>query len=104
MYISLTPPSRIVRGPDVQTGLKINKNYSRKTLGENICELRECRDMEKTNRVGDDTLTDEVKVDLDVFGALILHQVSREVDYTHIVTLDKGGILQRLSQFLKELS
>jgi nucleoside-triphosphatase THEP1 len=56
------------------------------------------------NRANADTLIDEVKVDLDVFGALMVHQVSREVNCTHIVTVDKSGMLQRLSQFLKELS
>jgi hypothetical protein len=44
-----------------------------------------------------------VKVNLDMFGALMLHWISREIDGTHIVTVNQGSLLQGLSQFLKEL-
>jgi hypothetical protein len=53
--------------------------------------------MENMNRAGVDTLTDKMKVYLDVFGALMLHRVGQEVDCTHIITIDKCGMLQRLA-------
>lgn len=36
--------------------------------------------MEHTKRASSHAFPDEVEVDLDMFGALVLHRISREVD------------------------
>ena len=60
--------------------------------------------MENTNRASAHTFTNEMKVDLDMFGALMLHRVSREINCTDIVTVDNSGMLQGLPKFLKKLT
>jgi len=45
-----------------------------------------------------------VKVDLDVFGALMLHRIGGEIDSTHIVTVNECGTRRRVVELLKELT
>ena len=48
--------------------------------------------MKDTNKALGNLVTNEVYIHLDVFGALMLHRVIREVDCTNIVTINKGGL------------
>jgi nucleoside-triphosphatase THEP1 len=45
--------------------------------------------------------TDKVKINLDVFGALMLHRIYREIHCTDIVTINNSGALERNVQLLK---
>ena len=52
--------------------------------------------MEDAHNTGGYAFTNKVKVNLDMFGVLILHQVCREVDDTHIVAVNSHGTLERM--------
>ena len=45
-------------------------------------------------------MADEVEVNFHVLGALMLNRVGGGVDGTDIVTVEEGGKLQRVVQFL----
>jgi hypothetical protein len=47
--------------------------------------------MEDTHISNGDTLTDEVEVDLNMLGALMLDGVGGEVDCTDVVAVDQSG-------------
>jgi hypothetical protein len=63
--------------------------------------LRSCRDTENADIVDGDALADEVKVDLHVFRALMLHEIVGEVDRTDVVAVDDGGALEGVVELLK---
>jgi hypothetical protein len=56
--------------------------------------------VKNTNSPDGDPFPNEVKVDLHVLGALMLHGVGGEVDGAHIVTIDKASRGERLMQLL----
>jgi hypothetical protein len=60
--------------------------------------------VENTDDARRDTLLDEVKVNLDVFCPLVLDQVRREVDGTHVVAVDDCSTLKGLVEFLEKLA
>jgi hypothetical protein len=45
--------------------------------------------VKNTNILNDNTLTDEVKIDLNMLHVLVLNRVDREVDNADIVVVDK---------------
>jgi hypothetical protein len=52
--------------------------------------------VEDAHNTGGYAFTNKVMVNLDMFDALMLHQVGREVDNTHIVAVNSHGMLERL--------
>jgi hypothetical protein len=50
------------------------------------------------------TLADEVKVDLHVLRALVLHRISGEVYYADGVALDEVGTRERAMKLLEQLT
>jgi hypothetical protein len=72
-------------------------------FGEDVSELRCGQDVENANITGGDTLVDEVKVDLHVLRALMLHEVGGEVDCADIVAVDEGEALEGALEFLEKL-
>jgi hypothetical protein len=61
-------------------------------------------DAENPNVTGDDTLADEVQIDLHVLRVLMLHGVGGEVDYADVVAIDEGGVLEGTVELVEELS
>jgi hypothetical protein len=49
------------------------------------------------------SITDKVKVDLNVLGVLVLNRVCRHVDGANIVTKPHGGSMEWSMEFLQEL-
>jgi hypothetical protein len=47
--------------------------------------------MEDTNISNGNTLTDNVKIDLNMLGALVLNNIDGEVDGINIVAVDQSG-------------
>jgi len=94
---TLTPPrSRNVVRTNVQTGAKIHKDRRRKTLGEDIGELRRGGNVKYTDSPKSDPFPDEVKVDFHVLGTLMLNGVGGEVDGADVVAVDEAGRIQRV--------
>jgi hypothetical protein len=60
--------------------------------------------MKNSNVPKRDTVSNEVKVDLDVLGALVLNTVCGHVDGTDIVAKDNGRCGERSVKLLKELA
>jgi hypothetical protein len=58
-------------------------------LGVDVGELGGRRDVD-VNVFDGDALTDEVKIDLNMFGVLMLNGVGGEVDHADVV-VDQGG-------------
>jgi hypothetical protein len=50
--------------------------------------LRSRRDVEGTNVPDGNTLVDKVKINLNMFGALVLNEVGGEVDGADVIALD----------------
>jgi hypothetical protein len=48
--------------------------------------------VEDTNATDGNTLTDKVKINLNMFGALVLNGLGGEVDSTDVVVVDQSGM------------
>ena len=57
--------------------------------------------MKNSDGSGSDLVTDEVQINLDVLGALMLHRVSREINGTYVVTVNNSGSTKRGVKFFK---
>jgi hypothetical protein len=60
--------------------------------------------MKNTNVPKGNTISNEVKIDLDVFGSLVLNRVHGHVDRADIVAEDNCSTEQRTTKLLKELA
>jgi hypothetical protein len=74
---------------DVETRAKLREEWRRRTLGEDVGELRSRWDMQNANFPNGGLVTDEVEINLDMLHALTLNRVGRQVDNTDIVAIDK---------------
>jgi hypothetical protein len=81
------PAIKILATVDVETGPKLREHQGQ-PLGEDVGELRSCRDMEGTNVPDGNALTDKVKSNLNMLGALVLNGVGGEVDSADVVAVD----------------
>jgi nucleoside-triphosphatase THEP1 len=59
--------------------------------------------MKNANFTSGDTLVDEVKIDLHVLCALMLHKIGGHVDHADVITVDEGGALEGAVELLKKL-
>jgi hypothetical protein len=57
--------------------------------------------MEDTNSPGCDFVPDKMQVDLNMFHALMLNRIGREIDSTYVVTVYERGLLNGLVKFLE---
>jgi hypothetical protein len=60
---------------DVETRLKLREHRGGQPLGEDVCELGSRWDVEDTNVPDDNVLVDEVEINLNMLGALVLDGV-----------------------------
>jgi hypothetical protein len=88
---------------NVETGLKIWKHWSGQTLREDVHELGGHRYMQDADITDGNVFPDEVEVDLDMLGMLVLNGVGGEVDGVDIVTVDESALWQWSMDLLEEL-
>ena len=60
--------------------------------------------MQYSNSTGRNALTDEVKIDLNMFCPLMLHRIVGEIYNTNVVTIDQSGTARRVLKLEKQLS
>jgi hypothetical protein len=90
----------IVGATDVETGSKLREHREGIPFGEDVGELGGRRDMNISNG---DTPANEVKINLNMLGALMLDRVGGEVDRADVVAVDQGGSRQGVVQLQKQL-
>lgn len=88
---------------DVDTGAKLREHLGGKTIGEDVGKLRARRDVDP-DIPDDNTVTDDVEVDLNVLGALMLDRVDIEVDGADVVVVDQGALGEGAMEFLEKLA
>jgi hypothetical protein len=87
---------------NVETVSKLGKNTRLQPLGEDVSELRRGRNADNVNVIGGDTLADEVKVNLHVLRALMLHGIGQEVDRVDVIVVDESGALEGAVELLEK--
>ena len=75
-----------------------------KAFGEHIGILFASRDMKHTDLSKLNTFTDEVHIQLDVFGTFVMYRVGRHVDRRDIVAKYDGGLVCDAAELAQELS
>jgi hypothetical protein len=70
-------------------------------LHEDVRELRGHRDVQDTGIADGNASPDEVEVDLDILGALMLNVVGGEVDDANIVKVDESALRQQGMELLE---
>jgi hypothetical protein len=88
---STAPRSRNDAGRDVKTGTKVLEHTGRQPLGEDVGELRTRGNMKNASFSKGDSVTNEVKIYLDMLGALVLNRVGGHVHSTYVVAIYNGG-------------
>jgi hypothetical protein len=98
-YQALTGDSRMLRRDP-----KSNNNGDDRPFGEDVRELSKQRHMKDLNVPKRHMISNEVKIDLDVLGPLVLNQIHRHVDSADVVTDDKRGACKRSMKLLHKLA
>jgi hypothetical protein len=88
---------------DIETRPKLRGHRGRQLLSEDVGELGGCRDVEDANIFNGDMLADEVEVNFNMLGALMLDGFGGEVDRTDVVTVDQGVPQPGAVQLQKQL-
>jgi hypothetical protein len=101
---SNTPRSHNSTTADVETELKLIENRGGEALREDVDELRCRRNMEYANLTNDDSLSDKIKINLHMFGALMLNGVGGEVHGTDIVAVDESALRRRTLELMEQLA
>jgi hypothetical protein len=60
--------------------------------------------MEDADLTNDNLLSDKMKINLHMLGALILNRVGGEIHIADVVTVDKGALRQRGLELVEQLS
>jgi hypothetical protein len=87
--------------------LRLDRNSEHRgsqPLSEDVGELRSHRDMKYMNVPDSNALTDKVKIDLNIHGALVLNEVGGEIDDTNVVIVDQSDLRQGVVQLHKQLT
>jgi hypothetical protein len=92
MYILTRPHSHSVEESDVETGPKLREDWSWQAFGEDVGELTRRRDVKDADSSKGHSFSNEVKINLNVLGTLMLNGVRRHVDGADVVTIDQGGL------------
>jgi hypothetical protein len=83
--------------------LRLDRNTEDGSHSMNVGELISRQDVD-TNVSDDNTLTDKVKINLNMLDVLVLNGVSGEVDGVDVVTVDRSDPRQGAMQLHKQLS
>jgi len=103
--ITLTPPAdRSSATEHVQTGPELREHRRWKTLGEDVCKLRGGWYVQNLQITDGDPFTNEVKINLDVLGMLMLDWVGRHVESTNVVTIHQCSATERGMKLLEKLA
>jgi len=94
MYILTRPRSHSVDGSNVETVPKLREDSSRQAFGKNVGELGRRRDVKNADSTKSHSFSDEVKINLNVLGTLMLNRVGRHVHGADIVAVDQCGMAQ----------
>jgi hypothetical protein len=86
-----TPRSRDVACRHAKTGTKLLENVRRQPFCHNISELLSSWYLQNPYVAEGHTLVDEVDVQLNVLGAMMMNGVGRYVDGGDIVAVDQCG-------------
>uniref|UniRef100_J3M498 Uncharacterized protein n=1 Tax=Oryza brachyantha TaxID=4533 RepID=J3M498_ORYBR len=89
---------------DIEIGMELREDRRREPLGEDVGILGGSGHMKDPNRANRHFLANEVEVDLDVLGPLVLHRVGGEVGCTHVVVVDQGGLGRKRVELVKVLA
>jgi hypothetical protein len=89
-----TPAVPTLATTDVETGPKVGEERGWQAFSENVSELRCRRNMKDTNIPNSDLVANEVKINLNMLGTLVLNRVRGHVDGTNIVTIDRAAASQ----------
>ena len=73
---------------DVETRPKVEEDLRQQALGEDVRELRARGDVEDAYLPQGDTLTHDLKINLNELRALVLHWVARHVHGADVVAVD----------------
>jgi hypothetical protein len=84
----------------MKTGAKFLKHRGRKALGEDVSKLRGGGNMENSNIINGNPLTDEMEIDLNVLRALVLNWIGGQINCTNVITVDQCTPRQQSMQFL----
>jgi hypothetical protein len=103
--ILLTPPrSHNSATVDVETGSKLIEHRGGEALREDVDELRCRRNMEDANLTDGDSLSYKMKINLHMFGVLMLNRVGGEVHSADVVAVDENVLRRQTLKLMEQLA
>jgi len=99
-----TPPQAQLATSDVEAGAKLRECRGGETLGEDVDELGDSRNMENPSISDSNLVTNKVQVDLHILHPLMLNRVCGEVHGADVVAVDESALGERTVKLSQELS
>jgi hypothetical protein len=101
---SNTPRNHNSATADVETGSKLFEHRGGEALHEDVGELRCRRNMEYADLTDGDSLSDKMKINLHMFGVLMLNGVGGEVHGAGVVAVDESAPRRRTLELMEQLA
>ena len=98
---SIRPPKD--KFPNPKHGPQLKIVWRCKRFGEDVCNLCISKNVLQRDNTILNQLTDEVHMQLNMFGALILHQVARNMNGTLIIAPQNSGTIKRKTKLSHQL-
>jgi hypothetical protein len=89
---------------NIKTGPKLREHGRQRTFGEDVGILQRSGNVQDADFTEDDSFSDEVQVDLNMLGSLMLDQVGGEINSTDIVTIDHCSTTKWAAKLLQKLA
>jgi hypothetical protein len=89
---------------NVETGSKLIEHRGGEALREDIDELRCRRNMEYADLTHGDSLSNKIKINLHMFGVLMLNGVDREVHGADVVAVDESAPRRQTLELMEQLA
>jgi hypothetical protein len=99
---SNTPRSHNSATVNVETGSKLIEHRGGETLCEDVGELRYRQNMEYADLTDGDSLLDKMKINLHMFGAMMLNRVGGEIHSADVVTVDESASRRRTLELMEQ--
>jgi hypothetical protein len=89
---------------NIETGPKLREHRHQQTFGEDVGILGRSGNVQDTDFTKGDSLSDEVQVDLNMLGSLMLNRISGEINGADIITVDHCSTTERTAKLCQELA
>lgn len=99
-----TPPQSEWRFPNAQAGAKLCEQCRQKSFCKDVCVLQMCWDVKNSNMAQRNSFPNEMNVNLDMFGPLMMNWVRGQVDGRDVAAVGYRCLGERTPEIKEQVS